>query len=58
MVYQKISPDRKQQALYLFLEEGWDIERVAAALGVSEKSIDRWQENYDIHGCVNPPMPL
>jgi len=58
MVYQRISADRKQQALYLFLEEGWEIERVAAALGVSEKSIDCWKENYDIHGYVNPPTPL
>jgi transposase len=58
MVYQKINPDRKQQALYLFLEEGWDIEQVAAALGVSQKSIWCWEENYDIHGCVNPPTPL
>jgi transposase len=58
MVYQKISPDRKQQALYLFLEQGWDIEHVAAALGVSGKSIHRWEGNYDIHGCVNPHSPL
>jgi len=32
MVYQRVSADRKQQG---FLEEGWEIERVAAALGKS-----------------------
>jgi len=58
MVYQRISSDRKERALYLFLEQGWEIERVAEALGVSEKSIERWEENYDIHGSVNPPTPL
>jgi hypothetical protein len=50
MVYQKISPDRKQQALYLFLEKGWKLDRIAIALGVSEKSMERWHENYyNIH---------
>src|SRR5882757_6362815 len=58
MVYQRISPDRKQQALYLFLEEGWEIDRIAAALGVSSKSIERWEHNYEIHGCVHSPAPL
>jgi transposase len=58
MVYQRISSDRKQQALYLFLEEGWEIDRVAEALGVSSKSIERWENTYAIHGCVDPPTPL
>jgi hypothetical protein len=35
MVYQRISPDRKELALYLLLEEGWEIERFAAVFGVS-----------------------
>ena len=52
MVYQQISNDRKEQALYLLLEEGWEIERVAHALGVSMQSVERWEENYAIHGCV------
>ena len=52
MVYQKISNDRKEQALYLLLEEGWEIERVAGALDVSMQSIERWEENYAIHSCV------
>jgi len=58
MVYQRISADRKQQALYLFLEEGWEIDHIAEALGVSSRSIERWEKNYEIHGCVNPPTPL
>jgi len=32
MAYQRISADRKQQAL---LDEGWEIEQVAAVLGKS-----------------------
>ena len=55
MVYQKISDDRKERALYLLLEREWDIERIADALGVSSKSIERWEEDYEVHGCVNPP---
>ena len=55
MVYQKISDDRKERALYLLLERGWDIERITDALGVSSKSIGRWEENYEIYGCVNRP---
>jgi hypothetical protein len=58
MVYQRISADWKQQALYLFLEQGWEIEHIVAALGVSEKSVEPWEENYDIHGHVNPPTHL
>jgi hypothetical protein len=33
-VYRKISPDLKQRALYLLLEEGREIDRVTTALGV------------------------
>jgi hypothetical protein len=35
MVHQGISPDQKEQVLYLLFEEGWEIECIAAALGVS-----------------------
>ena len=56
MVYQQISNDRKEQALYLLLE-GWEIERVAHALGVSMQSIEWWEENYAVHGCVKPFKP-
>ena len=55
MVYQRISDDRKERALYLLLEWGWDIDRITDALGVSSKSIERWEENYEVHGCVSPP---
>ena len=47
----------KQRALYLLLEEGWEIDRVATTLGVHAKSIKRWEHNYEIHGSVNPPTP-
>ena len=42
----KISSGRKEQAFYLLLEEGWKIERVALASGVSVQSIERWEVNY------------
>ena len=57
MVYWQIINDRKEQALYLLLEEGWEIERVVHALGVSMQSIERWEENYTVHGCVKPFKP-
>ena len=55
MVYQKISNNRKERALYLLLERGWDIDRITDALGVLSKSIEHWEENYEVHGCVSPP---
>ncbi|KAG2346613.1 hypothetical protein BDR05DRAFT_878106 [Suillus weaverae] len=58
MVYQRISRDRKERALYLLLEEGWDIERIAVALGVSSRSIERWEAHYDEHGHINPSTPI
>jgi hypothetical protein len=39
MVYRTISPDLKQRALYLLLEEGWEIGQIPTALGVHSKSI-------------------
>jgi len=41
MVFRHISPDMKQQALKL-LQDGWDMEEIVDALGVSSKSIGRW----------------
>ena len=58
MVNRMISPDLKQRALYLFLEEGWDIDQIATAFGVHLKSIERWEKNYERHGSVDPPTPL
>ena len=46
MPYQKISPDRKQRALFQLLEEDWDKSALADAMGVLEKSIDHWEELY------------
>ena len=55
MVYQKISNNRKERALYLLLEQGWDIDWITDALGMLSKSIECWEENYEVHGCVSPP---
>ena len=40
------------------MKEGWEIDRVAEALRVASKSIERWENTYEIHGCVDPPTPL
>jgi transposase len=58
MVYRTISLDIKQRALYLLLEEGWEMDQITAALGVYSTSVERWEHNYETHGCVNPPTPL
>ena len=58
IVCQKISNDRKESALYLLLEQGWEIERIADALGISAKSIGQREENYATHGCVKPCKPI
>ena len=58
MAYQKkISSGRKEQVFHLLLEEGWKIERVALASGVSMQSIERWEVNYAVRGCVKPFKP-
>ncbi|KAF9066037.1 hypothetical protein BDP27DRAFT_1365899 [Rhodocollybia butyracea] len=57
MVYHHISDDIKQCGLRL-LEDGWDITAVVEALGVSAKSIDRWQDNYETKGHVMPRYPV
>lgn len=57
MVYRHISADMKQRALQL-IELGWDTHEIAAILGVSEKSIGRWEDNYATSGVVNPKSPL
>ena len=57
MVNRKISHDMKQRALQL-INEGWEPAEVADVLGVSSKSIERWDHNYETHGCINPPSAL
>ena len=58
MVYRTISPDMKQRAVYLLLEEGWEIDQITTALGVHSKRVERWEHNYENHASVNPPTPL
>ena len=55
MAYRTISPYVKQRALYLLLEEGWEINQTTATLGVHSKSIERWEYTYECHGSVSPP---
>lgn len=57
MVYRQISTDMKKRALQL-LEEGWEMSKIADALGVSNKCIPRWHNNYMVHGRVDPPSAL
>jgi len=57
MVYRPISADMKRRALQL-LDEGWEMQQIADLLGISSKSIHRWQDNYETHGLVNPPSYL
>ncbi|KAF9241396.1 hypothetical protein BU15DRAFT_44929 [Melanogaster broomeanus] len=57
MVYRKISTDMKQRALEL-LEIGWEVDEVTEALGMSSRSINRWADNYEEHGRVDPPSVL
>ena len=53
MVYRSISADMKRRALQL-LADGWELHEIAGVLGVSPKSIDRWHDNYETLGRVDP----
>ena len=57
MVYRRISRDMKERAQYL-LQDGWEMEEVVTALGVSDHSIQRWLNNYEQEGQVDPPRVL
>ncbi|KAH7918110.1 hypothetical protein BV22DRAFT_1108445 [Leucogyrophana mollusca] len=57
MVYQKISTDMKEQALKL-LGDGWEMDEIADALGISEKSIGRWEDKMLQEGRVDTPSIL
>ena len=46
MPFHKIDNGVKERALQL-IAEGWPIERVIEAIGVSRRSIGRWTDNYD-----------
>jgi transposase len=41
----------KQWALQL-IAEGWSLEQVIEAIGVSRRSIDRWMDNYETFGST------
>jgi transposase len=58
IVYRTISPDMKQRAVYLLLEEGWEIDQITTTLGVHSKSIERWEHTNENRASVNPPIPL
>jgi transposase-like protein len=53
MPFHKIDTGVKQQALQL-IAEGWSLEQVIEAIGVSRRSIDRWMDNYETFGFVVP----
>ena len=53
MVYRSISADMKRRALQV-LADGWELHEIAGVLGVSPKSIDRWHDNYETLGRVDP----
>ena len=57
MVYRPISADMKRTALQL-LNKDWEMQQIANLLGISSKSIHRWQDNYETHSLVNPPSYL
>ena len=48
-IHQFISSDMKWRALYL-LEVGWGPDDIVEVLGVSLKSIMRWERNHEEHG--------
>ena len=57
MVHHKIGNDMKERVLYLLLEAGWEIERIAEALGDGKRTMlymDVWSlsnQSTDILGC-------
>jgi transposase len=57
MVFHHISADMKLCALAL-LREGWEMDKIVEALEVSERSIQRWESNFEDYGCINPKSVL
>ena len=57
MVFRCISQDVKERALWL-LEHNYIPDNVADILGVSDRSIRRWENNMEQYGSVVPPPPL
>jgi transposase len=54
MVYRKISQDMKERALQL-LQDGWDLDDIVDALGMSGRSISRWSRNLKLTGHISSP---
>lgn len=54
MVFRHISEDMKNRALWL-RQQGYISDEISELLGVSTRSISRWQANMDEHGSVIPP---
>jgi len=57
MVFRRISSDMKLRALAL-LQQGWEMDKVVEALNISQRSIERWANNFDEYGCANQPGGL
>jgi len=57
MPFHQIDIGVKQRALQL-IAEGWDLDDVIQAMGVSRRSINRWTDNYETFGSVKPPLDV
>jgi transposase len=57
MPFHKIDTGVKERTLQL-IAEGWSLEHVIEAIGVSHRSIDRWADNYETFGSVKPPAVI
>ena len=47
-----------RQRTLMLLDKGWDMDDIAETLGVSTKSITRWEDKYEEFGLVDPPSVL
>jgi transposase len=57
MPFRKIDTGVKERALQL-VAEGWPLERIIEAMGVSRRSIGRWTDNYEALGTVKAPSAI
>jgi transposase-like protein len=57
MPFRKIDTGVKERALQL-ISEGWPLEQVIEAIGVSRRSINRWADNYEAFGSVKSPVVI
>ncbi|KAJ3720299.1 hypothetical protein C8R42DRAFT_722023 [Lentinula raphanica] len=54
MVFRHISVDIKERALWL-REQGYIDDKIAHLLGISTRSIQRWNQNFNAYGSVVAP---